>query len=81
MPWGEAVGERSFETLSKIYTGYGEKGPSQGSIRKLGHKAAEGHPLLDFMTRCDVVQDQTHGAIDRLENPGVAGWNGAGRGG
>ena len=27
---GEIVGERSFSTLSQIYTGYGDNGPTQG---------------------------------------------------
>lgn len=60
---------------------YGEKGPSQGAIGKEGHAAADAFPLLDFMTECAVVDDQTNGEIDRLEDSTVVGWNGAGRGG
>ena len=32
VPWGEIVGKESFETIDKIYTGYGKRGPSQGKL-------------------------------------------------
>ena len=34
VPWGELVGAHSYETLDKIYTGYGEKGPGQGMLHQ-----------------------------------------------
>ena len=36
VPWGEIIGPDSFETLSKIYTGYGDKGPSQAVLNDVG---------------------------------------------
>ena len=49
VPWGQLVGEESFATLAKIYTGYGEA-PSQGKIRNLGNTYLETEfPLLDFI--------------------------------
>lgn len=57
VPWGEAVGKESFETLDEIYTGYGEKGPSQARLSKDG--SSEGivrdFPELDYILSCDVV--------------------------
>jgi cyclophilin family peptidyl-prolyl cis-trans isomerase len=57
VPWGELVGAHSFETLSKIYTGYGEKGPKQAKLRNAGAlpKVVEGFPLLDWIQSCHVV--------------------------
>jgi len=56
VPFGELVGEESFQTLNKIYTGYGENGPSQGRLRKEG--SSEGvkkdFPNLDYILGCDV---------------------------
>lgn len=59
VPWGELVGAHSFETLSKIYTGYGEQGPSQGRLRREGASAAVARdfPLLDYITSCQVVDE------------------------
>lgn len=59
VPWGELVGEHSFTTLSKIYTGYGDHGPSQGRLRKEGASAevAKEFPLLDFVLSCQVVDE------------------------
>jgi cyclophilin family peptidyl-prolyl cis-trans isomerase len=57
VPWGELVGAHSFETLSKIYTGYGEKGPKQGNLQKAGAlpKVVEEFPLLDWIQSCHVI--------------------------
>jgi peptidyl-prolyl cis-trans isomerase A (cyclophilin A) len=57
VPWGELVGAHSFETLSKIYTGYGEKGPDQGKLRNAGAlpKVVEEFPLLDWIQSCHVI--------------------------
>jgi cyclophilin family peptidyl-prolyl cis-trans isomerase len=59
VPWGELVGAHSFETLSKIYTGYGEKGPKQGMLRNAGAlpKVAREFPLLDWIQSCHVIDD------------------------
>jgi cyclophilin family peptidyl-prolyl cis-trans isomerase len=57
VPWGELVGAHSFETLSKIYTLYGEKGPKQGKLRNADAlpKVVEEFPLLDWIQSCHVV--------------------------
>mmetsp|Transcript_17320 Transcript_17320/g.36151 ORF Transcript_17320/g.36151 Transcript_17320/m.36151 type:complete len:345 (-) Transcript_17320:112-1146(-) len=57
VPWGEAVGKESFETLDEIYTGYGEKGPSQARLSKEGSSEGIGRdfPELDYILSCDVV--------------------------
>jgi cyclophilin family peptidyl-prolyl cis-trans isomerase len=57
VPWGQLVGDASFETLKKIYTGYGEA-PSQGKIRNRGNQYLEAeYPLLDFIKECQVVRE------------------------
>lgn len=57
VPWGELVGALSFETLDKIYTGYGENGPSQGILSKEGssENVKTKWPLLDYITACQVI--------------------------
>jgi cyclophilin family peptidyl-prolyl cis-trans isomerase len=57
VPWGELVGAHSFETLSKIYTGYGEKGPKQGQLHNAGAlpKVLQEFPKLDWIQSCHVV--------------------------
>ncbi len=57
VPWGEAVGKESFETLDRIYTGYGEKGPSQARLSREGSSEGVGRdfPELDYILSCDVV--------------------------
>ena len=59
VPWGELVGEESFETLSKIYTGYGEKGPSQGKLHNNGmnDEMKKEFPKLDYINKCVVVDE------------------------
>mmetsp|Transcript_9776 Transcript_9776/g.19863 ORF Transcript_9776/g.19863 Transcript_9776/m.19863 type:complete len:306 (+) Transcript_9776:137-1054(+) len=59
VPWGELVGEHSFATLSKIYTGYGDHGPSQGRLRKEGAspEVAKEFTLLDYVLSCQVVDE------------------------
>lgn len=61
VPWGEVVGTHSFDTLSKIHTGYGDKGPPQGKLSKEGaiELVKTKWPLLDFITSCQLV-DQQH---------------------
>ena len=57
VPWGELVGEHSFETLKKVHTGYGEKGPKQGLLYKA--KALDyvhdHFPEMDYIQSCKVV--------------------------
>ena len=59
VPWGELVGTHSFQTLSQIYTGYGEKGPPQGRLGREGftEQARKEWPLLDHISECH-VQDE-----------------------
>ena len=61
VPFGELVGEDSFQTLAQIYTGYGENGPSQGHLTNAGwtQADAEKFPLLDHITSCAVLEDAT----------------------
>jgi cyclophilin family peptidyl-prolyl cis-trans isomerase len=56
VPWGELVGPHSFETLVKIYTGYGDKGPSQGRLRREGasEEIAKDFPMLDYILWCEL---------------------------
>lgn len=57
VPWGQLIGAESFETLAKIYTGYGEA-PSQGKIRNRGKSYLEEEfPLLDYITECQLVRE------------------------
>jgi len=60
VPFGELVGEDSFETLSKIYTGYGEKGPKQGDLMREGMTDVlrTEFPLLDYVKSCHIVDRQ-----------------------
>ena len=57
VPWGELVGAHSFETLDKIYTGYGDDGPPQGKLMKEGmsKRLQEEFPMLDYVTSCQIV--------------------------
>jgi len=63
-PWevsrGELVGKHSYETLSKVYTGYGEKGPKQGLLWKakaldIVHKK---FPKMDYVNACRVIDQR-----------------------
>ena len=55
VPFGILVGNESFVTMSKFYTGYGEA-PEQGKIMNRGVAYLEEEfPLLDFITSCHVV--------------------------
>ena len=57
VPWGELVGQHSYDTLNKIYTGYGENGPSQGLLHKADALAVvkEKYPLLDYIQSCHIT--------------------------
>ena len=57
VPFGQLVGESSFKTLSKIYTGYGE-GVSQGKIMNQGNAYLEKEfPELDYITECKISRE------------------------
>lgn len=59
VPWGEIVGKHSFETIDKIYTGYGEEGPDQDRLLEedaLEYTARE-FPALDYILDCQVVDE------------------------
>lgn len=56
VPFGQLIGIESFKTLSKIYTGYGEK-PSQSKIMNRGVSYLEEEfPLLDYITKCNIIK-------------------------
>lgn len=59
VPWGELVGQESFATLSKVYTGYGEKGPGQGLLHRQGalEQVERDFPSIDYITSC-IIQDE-----------------------
>ena len=59
VPWGELVGKPSFDTLDQIFTGYGEKGPTQGRLFREGVTEAlrEQFPKLDYVTSCEIVDE------------------------
>ena len=44
-------------SLDKIYTGYGEDGPSQGRLSREGSSegVAKDFPKLDYILSCDVI--------------------------
>ena len=60
VPWGEVVGIDSFNTLDKIYTGYGENGVSQGRLRREGSSEAiaSDFPDMDYIVSCVIVEDE-----------------------
>ena len=60
VPWGELVGDYSYETLDQIYTGYGEDGPPQGRLSKEGASDAvqQQWPLLDYIRQCTLVDER-----------------------
>jgi len=59
VPWGELVSSESYETLGKIYTGYGEKGPPQGKLMNRGMTAEmkTEFPLVDYIQSCTLVDE------------------------
>lgn len=60
VPWGELVGNHSYDTLSKIYTGYDENGPSQGLLHKADALTVvkEKYPLLDYIQSCYITDSE-----------------------
>jgi peptidyl-prolyl cis-trans isomerase A (cyclophilin A) len=60
VPWGELVGPHSFETLDKIFTGYGENGPKQSSLGKSDYVSyvRSYFPKLDWIESCHVVHER-----------------------
>lgn len=68
VPWGEVVGKESFKTLSKIYTGYGENGPSQGKLSNQGmtKEMKKEFPKLDYINKCMVVDEKNTEEISQV---------------
>jgi hypothetical protein len=60
VPWGELVGDKSFETLDQIFTGYGEDGPGQGKLVKHGmtDEMYKKYPDLDYILSCEVTDEE-----------------------
>lgn len=60
VPWGELVGQHSFDALDKFYTGYGDKGPSQGELHAKGvtDELRQRFPKLDYIASCTVVDER-----------------------
>ncbi|KAL7446300.1 hypothetical protein ACHAXM_010380 [Skeletonema potamos] len=60
VPWGEVVGKESFDTLHRIYTGYGEKGPPQGRLSREGSSDSiqKDFPRLDYILGCKLVDSR-----------------------
>lgn len=57
VPFGQLVGEESFLTIRRFYTGYGEE-PSQGKIMNKGAAYLDAEfPLLDFINECKIVAE------------------------
>lgn len=60
VPWGELVGTHSFDTLAKFYTGYGEDGPEQNTVWRIGmgDNDRKKFPDLDYIEACEVVDQE-----------------------
>jgi cyclophilin family peptidyl-prolyl cis-trans isomerase len=57
VPFAQLFGNESYQTLSKIYTGYGE-GPSQTKIMNRGNLYLESlFPKLDYINSCKVMKE------------------------
>lgn len=55
VPFGQLVGNASYTTLDRLYTGYGEA-PSQRLIRERGFAYLnESFPKLDYINECRLV--------------------------
>mmetsp|Transcript_50114 Transcript_50114/g.121421 ORF Transcript_50114/g.121421 Transcript_50114/m.121421 type:complete len:338 (-) Transcript_50114:166-1179(-) len=59
VPLGEFVGAQSFDVLSKWYTGYHEKGPSQKILRQQGVSSfvKQQWPLMDSILSCQIIDE------------------------
>ena len=71
VPWGELVGAHSSESLDRIYTGYGEHGPTQGWLHR--HDSSDPQlqqdfPLLDYVTSCQIVDREFQKPQPELSN-------------
>jgi peptidyl-prolyl cis-trans isomerase A (cyclophilin A) len=69
VPWGELVGQESFETLGKITTEYGEHGPPQGRLSTEGASGAirQEWPNLDYIHSCQLVDERVQDDIEDTE--------------
>ena len=60
VPWGQLIGDVSYQTLGQIYTGYGES-PSQGQIMDKGAEyTLANFPLLDYINTCGVTAENLY---------------------
>jgi cyclophilin family peptidyl-prolyl cis-trans isomerase len=67
VPLGEIVGKSShgeddkMEVLDRLFTGYGENGPSQAMLRKTGVtlEMMDKWPLMDYIHRCHLLESET----------------------
>ncbi|GKZ01535.1 hypothetical protein MPSEU_001104100 [Mayamaea pseudoterrestris] len=59
VPWAELIGSHSFETLSQVYTGYGEDGPDQDKmlLPNAHEYVLREFPNLDYITGCSIVDE------------------------
>jgi cyclophilin family peptidyl-prolyl cis-trans isomerase len=67
VPWGELVGDKSFDTLSKIYTGYGDQGPSQGKLHNHGmtEDMKKAFPDLDYIQKCQLMDEYDFAELEK----------------
>jgi hypothetical protein len=65
VPFAEAVGQHSYQTLANLYTGYGEDGPSQESLMtdRGVEEARSQFPKLDWISSCNVVDEDAAGVL------------------
>ncbi len=66
VPWGELVGDPSFETLSKINTEYGDNGPPQGKLMGQGmtKEMKKDFPNIDYINKCVLVHELDSAKLD-----------------
>ena len=59
VPLGELVGDESFSTIQKWYTGYREKGPGQALLRREGYSehVQSQWPKMDLILQCQVIDE------------------------
>jgi cyclophilin family peptidyl-prolyl cis-trans isomerase len=59
VPLGEFVGKESFDLLHRLYTGYGERGPTQAILKKEGasERVEKDWPLMDYILNCTILDE------------------------
>ena len=56
VPFGQLIGQESYEHIKQFYTNYGEQ-VSQGKLQNRGNKYLEEFPELDYIFNCNVIQE------------------------